>query len=130
MQWMDVILTAVQWVVSVWCQRTPRGQRRGGWTWGAWSASVTSISTTGRTTYHVFIIKHFLHSKYICMSVSVLGVIWLKRYFIYCKKYLFSGFVTTHFEKLRTLKKKFKVRLIWDQVNALWKKYIYFFKVR
>ena len=93
MQWMDVILTAVQWVVSVWCQRTTRVQRRGGWTWGAWSASVTSISTTGQTTNHVCIITNFLHFMYMCMSVSesVLGVIWLKRYFIYCKKYLFSG---------------------------------------
>ena len=30
-----------------------------------------------------------------------------------------DSIVTTHFEKLSTLKKNFKVRYIWDQVNAL-----------
>ena len=60
MQWTDVIRTAVHLVVSVWYQQTKQTQPRGGWTWGAWSASVTSISTTGRTTYHVWYVKHFL----------------------------------------------------------------------
>ena len=34
----------------------------------------------------------------------------------------FYWYVTTNFEKLQTLKKKIKVRQIWDQLNAFWKK--------
>ena len=52
-QWTDVTQIAVHMVVSVWYQRTTQEQRPGGLTLGVWSASVTLISTTGRTTTHV-----------------------------------------------------------------------------
>ena len=41
---------------------------------------------------------------------------------------ILNSTVTTHFKKLGTLKNLFKVRYIWDQVNALWKKNIFFSK--
>ena len=45
--------------------------------------------------------------------IQNLSVIW-RRHHYWC--------VTTHFEELRTSKMIFRVRYIWDQVNAFWKK--------